>query len=115
VIDNEIFGAAFRVQAGIEVNEENLALKEIHQMASHAGYLSSDFTLEHFRKELATLKLVNRHRRSIWEKRGAKSLEEIAKDEVEKILKNPKREYMDLKALEKVRSIEKKWLERVKG
>jgi trimethylamine--corrinoid protein Co-methyltransferase len=115
VIDNEIFGATFRVQTGIEVNDETLALKEIHQMASHADYLSSDFTLEHFRKELATLKLVNRHRRSIWEKRGAKSLEEIAKDEVEKILKNPKRECMDLKALEKVRSIEKKWLEKVKG
>jgi trimethylamine---corrinoid protein Co-methyltransferase len=115
VIDNEIFGAAFRIQRGIEVNEENLALDQIHEMASQANYLSSDFTLEHFRKELATFKLVNRHRRSVWEKGGSHSLEEMATQEAEKILKNRKPESLHSKALERVRAIEKRWIERLGG
>jgi trimethylamine:corrinoid methyltransferase-like protein len=96
------------------VNDETLALGLIHEMKSQANYLSSDFTLKHFRKELATLNLVNRHRRSGWEKRGAKSLEEVAGEQVEKILKKPPAERKDSKTLEKVRSLEKKWLERVR-
>ena len=114
VIDNEILAAAHRVKRGIAVNDETLALGLIHEMKSQANYLSSDFTLKHFRKELATLNLVNRHRRSGWEKRGAKSLEEVAGEQVEKILKKPPAERKDSKTLEKVRSLEKKWLERVR-
>jgi hypothetical protein len=41
-------------------------------MKSQANYLAP-ILLRHFRKELASLNLVNRHRRSAWEKRGAKS------------------------------------------
>ncbi len=113
VIDNEIFGAAFRVQRGIEVDEETLALEQIHEMESQANYLGSDFTLLHFRKELASLNLVNRSRRSTWEKRGAKSLEEAAEDEVAKRLKKPPVTGLDPVAREKVRAIENKWLERL--
>jgi trimethylamine--corrinoid protein Co-methyltransferase len=114
VIDNEILAAAHRVKRGIAVNDETLALGLIHEMKSQANYLSSDFTLKHFRKELATLNLVNRHRRSGWEKRGAKSLEEVAREQVEKILKKPPAERKNSKTLERVRSLEKKWLERVR-
>ncbi len=113
VIDNEIFGAALRIHQGIEVNEETLALGQIHEMKSQANYLSSDFTLKHFRSELASFKLVNRYRRGVWEKKGAKSLEEAARDEVERIMKQEKRPCIDPHALEKVRSIEKKWLEKL--
>jgi trimethylamine--corrinoid protein Co-methyltransferase len=114
VIDNEIIGAAQRVKRGIEVNEETLAVELIQEMKSQANYLSSDFTLKHFRKELTSFNLVNRHRRSAWEKRGSKSLEEAAREQVEKILQKPQPEPTDRGALEKVRSIEKKWLEKVR-
>jgi trimethylamine--corrinoid protein Co-methyltransferase len=114
VIDNEIIGAAQRVKRGIEVSEETLAVELIQEMKSQANYLSSDFTLKHFRKELASFNLVNRHRRSAWEKRGSQSLEEAAREQVEKILQKPQPEPTDRGALEKVRSIEKKWLEKVR-
>jgi trimethylamine--corrinoid protein Co-methyltransferase len=114
VIDNEIIGAAQRVKRGIEVNEETLALPLIQEMKSRANYLGSDFTLRHFRKELASFSLVNRHRRSAWEKRGGKSLEEAAWEQVEKVLQKPKAEAADPGAMEKVRSIEKKWLEKIR-
>jgi trimethylamine--corrinoid protein Co-methyltransferase len=114
VIDNEIIAAAFRVQRGIEVNEENLAVGLIQEMQSQANYLGSDFTLKHFRKELTSFKLVNRHRRSAWERRGAKFLEEVAREQVEKILRKPLAERNDGKGLEKVRAIEKRWLQRIR-
>lgn len=113
VIDNEIFGAAFRAQRGIEVEEEKLALELIHEMKSEAAYLGSAHTRRHFRSELANPKLLNRHRRSLWEERGAKTLEEAARDEVARILAEPKRETMDPRALERVRAIEKRALERL--
>jgi trimethylamine--corrinoid protein Co-methyltransferase len=113
VIDNDIIASALRVQRGVEVNEVTLALSLIKEMQFQANYLSSDFTLGHFRKELASLSLANRHRRSVWEKRGAKSLEEVAHEEVERILKKPKPECIDPKSLEKILSIEKKWLEKL--
>ena len=114
VIDNEILAAAQRVKQGIEVSEETLALELIQEMKSQANYLSSDFTMKHFRKELASLGLVNRHRRSAWEKRGWKSIEEAAREQVEKILQKGPAERQDGKALEKVRAIEKKWLEKIR-
>jgi len=115
VIDNEILAAAHRVKRGIEVSEETLALDLIQQMQSQAHYLTSDFTLKHYRRELATSNLVNRHRRSAWEKRGAKSLEEAAHAQVEKILKQPAGHRPDGPGLEKVRAIEKKWLRKILG
>jgi len=114
VIDNEIIGAAQRVKRGIEVNDETLAVPLIQEMKSQANYLGSDFTLKHFRKELASFSLVNRHRRSAWEKRGAKSLDEAAREQVEKVLQKPRPEAGDGGAMDKVRSIEKKWLEKVR-
>ena len=114
VIDNEIIAAAFRVQRGIEVNEETLALGLIQDMQSQANYLGSDFTLKHFRKELTSFNLLNRHRRSAWERRGAKFLEEVAREQVEKILRKPLAERTDGKGLEKVRAIEKRWLQRIR-
>jgi len=114
VIDNEIFRAAHRMKRGIEVNDDTLALELIQEMKSHPNYLASDFTLKHFRKELASFDLVNRHRRSAWEKRGGKTLEEAAREQVEKILRKPEAEDPNPKGLEKVRAIEKKWLEKIR-
>jgi trimethylamine---corrinoid protein Co-methyltransferase len=113
VIDNEIMAAVLRVQRGVDVSEETLAVKHIDEMGSYAGYLPSDFTLKHFRQEIASFKLFNRHKRSAWEARGSKSLEEVARDEVAKILQAPAAECIDPGIAEKVRLIEKKWLEKL--
>lgn len=113
VIDNEILAAAQRVKRGIEVDEETMALDLIQKMRSQANYLTSDFTFKHYRRELVSLPLVNRHRRSIWEKRGALSLEEMARQKVEKILQKPLPEREDSLGLEKIRIIEKKWLAKI--
>ncbi len=115
VIDNEIMGAILRAQRGVDVSEQTLAVKHIDEMGSYAGYLPSDFTLKHFRKEIAFFKLLNRHKRSAWEARGSKSLEEVARDEVAKILQGPTVECIDPGIAEKIRGIEKKWLQKLGG
>jgi trimethylamine---corrinoid protein Co-methyltransferase len=115
VIDNEIMAGILRAQRGVDVSENTLAVKHIDEMGSYAGYLPSDFTLKHFRKEIATFKLLNRHKRSAWEARGSKSLEEVARDEVVKILQAPAAECIDPGIAEKVRGIEKKWLQKLGG
>jgi len=115
VIDNEVFCAAQRVKRGIEISDETLALDQIQQMKSRANYLVSDFTVKHFRNELTIFALLNRHRRSVWEREGAKSLEEVARERAEKILSGPKTDPGDGRAMEKIRAIERKWLEKVRG
>lgn len=115
VIDNEIIGSMQRVKSGIEVTAEKLGLDLIKEMKSQANYLASEFTLQHFRQELLSLNLVNRHRRNVWEKRGAKSLEEVAREGVGRILKEPQAEREDKRGLQKIRQIEKKWLEKILG
>ena len=106
---------AQRVKRGIEVSEETLALDLIQEFQSSPNYLGSDLTLKHFRRELTSFTLANRHRRSEWERRGAKSLEEAALERVQTILKEDRPDSGDGKALEKVRAIERKWLEKVGG
>ena len=115
VIDNEIIYGAQRVKRGIEVSDETLALDLIQEFQSSANYLGSDLTLKHFRRELTSFTLANRHRRSEWERRGGKSLEEAALEQVEKILAKPGEDRGDGRAMEKVRAIERKWLEKVGG
>ena len=115
VIDNEIIYGAQRVKRGIEVSDETLALDLIQEFQSSANYLGSDLTLKHFRRELTSFTLANRHRRSEWERRGGKSLEEAALEQVERILAKPGEDRGDGRAMEKVRAIERKWLEKVGG
>ncbi len=113
VIDNEIIYGAQRVKRGIEVSEETMALDLIQEFQSSANYLGSDLTLKLFRRELTSFTLANRHRRSEWEKRGAKSLEEAARERAQKILAHDRPDFGDGKAMEKVRAIERKWLDKV--
>jgi trimethylamine--corrinoid protein Co-methyltransferase len=115
VIDNEIIYGAQRVKRGIAVSEETLALDLIQEFQSSPNYLGSDLTLKHFRRELTSFTLASRHRRSEWERRGAKSLEEAALEQVEKILAKPPEDRGDGRALEKVRAIERKWLDKITG
>ena len=103
------------MKRGIEISDETLALDQIQQMKSRANYLVSDFTVKHFRNELTIFALLNRHRRSVWEREGAKSLEEVARERAEKILSGPKTDPGDGRAMEKIRAIERKWLEKVRG
>lgn len=90
VIDNEICGMILRALKGIKVDESTLALDLIEKVGPGGHFLAQKHTIEHLMEEHFIPKLSNRQSREEWEKAGAKSLWEIAKQEVRKILKEYK-------------------------
>ncbi|MDH5482359.1 MAG: trimethylamine methyltransferase family protein [Candidatus Bathyarchaeota archaeon] len=86
-IDDEIFGMIFRAVKGIDFDEEKLAVDVITKVAQESSnFLQQKHTLQNFQSEYFMPKLVNRVARSRWEKMGSKSMVEIAKEKVRKIL-----------------------------
>jgi trimethylamine--corrinoid protein Co-methyltransferase len=87
VIDDEIFGMIFRAVRGIDFDEEKLAVDVIIKVAKEStNFLQQKHTLQHFRDEYFFPKLANRASRSQWEKTGSKSIVEVAREKVKKIL-----------------------------
>ncbi len=87
VIDNEIFGMIFRALKGIDFDEEKLAVDPIMKVAKESSnFLQHKHTLQHFQNEYFFPTLANRASRFQWEKKGAKSIVEVAREKVKKIL-----------------------------
>ncbi len=50
IIDNEIFGIAKRLRAGLAITDETLDYKELLEGDDEDGYLMSEHTMDHFRE-----------------------------------------------------------------
>jgi trimethylamine--corrinoid protein Co-methyltransferase len=87
VIDDEIFGMIFRAVAGIDFDEEKLAVDTIMKVAKESSdFLQQKHTLQHFQDEYFFPTLANRASRFQWEKKGGKSIVEVAREKIKKIL-----------------------------
>lgn len=87
VIDDELIDIVKRGIEGIQVNDNTLALEEIKRIATTGkNYLALKHTVKNVRKEIFVPKLVDRNRRSIWQRNGAKDIIETAREKVEMIL-----------------------------
>ncbi|MEM1539949.1 MAG: trimethylamine methyltransferase family protein [Candidatus Bathyarchaeia archaeon] len=87
VIDDEIFGMIFRAVKGIAFDEEKLAVDIITKVVNESSnFLQQKHTLKHYREEYFIPKLVDRSSRSQWKKMGSKSIVEVAREKVRKIL-----------------------------
>ena len=113
VIDNEIIGNCQRFASGIKVDEEHLAYDVIKDVVFKGSFLETEHTFEHFKEEVRYASLPNRTNRGRWEENGSKSIEEKAGDFVDDILSKKPDNYLSGKQLEKVESIQKKWMERL--
>ncbi|HXV23671.1 MAG TPA: trimethylamine methyltransferase family protein [Alphaproteobacteria bacterium] len=72
VIDNDVNGAVMRLTRGIEVNEETLSLKVIHEVCTGPGhFLGHAQTLALMNSEYLYPALFNRQTRDDWEAAGA--------------------------------------------
>jgi trimethylamine--corrinoid protein Co-methyltransferase len=93
LIDNEICGMALRAAKGIEVNDETKAVELIEEIGVKGGhYLGKKHTIDHMEKELFFGNLTNRDTREVWQTKGSKRLDEVAKDRVREILETHKPE-----------------------
>lgn len=103
VVDDEIFGMIFRAVRGIDVNEEKLAAEVIGKvMRESSNFLQQQHTMKHFRDEYYFPKLCDRSPRSRWQKMGAKTIVEVAREKVTKILVEHKPEGLDADVTQKL-------------
>jgi trimethylamine--corrinoid protein Co-methyltransferase len=87
VIDDEIFGMIFRAVRGIDFDEEKLGVDTIMKVAEEStSFLQQKHTLQHFHDEYFFPALADRASRFQWEKKGARSIAEVAREKVKKIL-----------------------------
>lgn len=85
MICNEILGFLRATTAGVIVNDETLALGVIEELGPTGDYLSHDHTMRHF-KDAFYSKLIDKNPFSVWQKRGATSMEQRASKLVDEIL-----------------------------
>ena len=96
VIDDEIFGMIFRAAKGIDFDEEKLGTDIIMKVAGESSnFLQQKHTLKHFRSEYFVPSLANRASRFQWEGKGSKSIVEIAREKVRRILAEHKPPSLD--------------------
>jgi trimethylamine--corrinoid protein Co-methyltransferase len=87
VIDNDIAGLALRFGRGVLVDVETLAEKIIEEVGPGGLFLKYKHSREWWRKEHFLPTLLDKKTTDMWKKSGSKDLTTVAKEYVEKILK----------------------------
>lgn len=118
-ISNDICGAIKRVSRGIKVTPETLAADLIGTVGHEKNHLNTPdalrFTKKHLREEQWYPLISNRTSRPEWEKRGSKTIAEVAKEKVKEILATHKIEPLDKKMESAMRNIIKERARKAKG
>ncbi|MCZ7551775.1 MAG: trimethylamine methyltransferase family protein [Anaerolineales bacterium] len=82
---NDYLGFLRAATAGVKVNSETLALDVIEEMGPTGNYLGHEHTLRHYKEPFYSA-LADKNPYSVWEKRGATSMEERAARLVDRLL-----------------------------
>jgi trimethylamine---corrinoid protein Co-methyltransferase len=85
VLDNDIARMVKHTVQGIPVNDETLAVDDIHAVGPFGDFMSLDSTLKHMR-ELSQPRFMDRRVREDWEAMGAKDAYSAAKEAAKQIL-----------------------------
>lgn len=88
VIDNDIVKMAKRVIKGIEVTDETMAVDIIKQAHELKDFLHQKHTIKYMRDQQSRPRLMDRTTRGTWETMGKKNLNQRAREETARILKN---------------------------
>jgi len=87
VIDDDIAGSTLRFAKGIHVDVDTLAEEVIREAGPGGLFLKHKHTREWWRKEHYIPRLFDKRTYDMWRKLGSKDLNTIARENVEKILK----------------------------
>jgi trimethylamine--corrinoid protein Co-methyltransferase len=85
VICDELIAYTKHFMRGLEINEDTLALDLIEQIGPDGDYLSTEHTLKHYREDWYP-KLFDRNNYDTWQRKGAKTLRQRAREKALKIL-----------------------------
>lgn len=86
IIDDEMCGMVKRIQRGIEVNPDTLALDVIKAVGPGGHFLDKDHTFDHFRTEFYQPRLSNRDDYVTWRTNGSYQCMQTAHKKVKEIL-----------------------------
>lgn len=118
-ISNDICGAIKRISRGIRVTPETLAAELIGTVGYEKNHLNTPealrFTKKHLREEQWYPLISNRTSRPEWEKRGSKTIAEVAREKVKEILATHTIEPLDKKMESAMRNIIKERVKKTKG
>ena len=95
VFVNEAWGALKRIARGFAIDENALALDVIKEVGHGGSFLSSNHTLQNFRKEIWVPHLMERRAWAQWEKDGKKDTEQRAREKAKEILASHQPERLD--------------------
>jgi len=90
VIDDEIVGMTKRILRGFEINDDTLGLEALARVGPGGNFLTDKHTLKYFKTEYYRPHIFNRGTREIWQSKGAKDLNENAREKAKTILKEHK-------------------------
>jgi len=113
VIDNEIIGSCLRFSDRFTVDEEHLAFDLIKEVAFKGSFLETSHTLERFQEEVRYSDLPNHVNRNSWGKSGSMSIEEKAEKFVKKVLSKDPDIYLSGSQIQKLDTIQLKWMKRM--
>ena len=88
VMDNEMFKMIKKAIGGIEISDEKMALKVIHEVGPGGQFIDHEHTYHNFRSEQSQGRLINRQNRAGWLNSGGQSMTDRAYEEANKILQN---------------------------
>ena len=86
LMDAEFVRMFKRVEKGITVNKDTLALEVAKAVGPAGNYLNQKHTLKYARSEISTVTLIDRKSWSAWEKEGRPDIAERANREAKRIL-----------------------------
>ncbi len=84
---DEAIGLVRRIARGMAVDREHLAAEAIARVGPGGNYIADEHTVAYFRSEHWVPGILNRKRFEEWEKEGARSLGEVARDKARRILR----------------------------
>jgi trimethylamine--corrinoid protein Co-methyltransferase len=112
VLDDEVCGAALRMGRGIEVNETTLAMEVIRKVGFSGNYITEKHTLQNYRKEHFLPQLLVREPYEAWEKAGAPSALDNARQKARQLLADHKPVELDPAIEKELDAYRKRVLER---
>ena len=105
IIDNEFAKMIKQVCMGIPVNDETLAVDEIHEVGPAGEFLTRDNTAMLFKELRSIPKFIDRNPRSSWEEAGCPDILKRAEEEARYILDNYKPDPLPETTREEIRTI----------
>lgn len=90
VLDDEICGAALRIARGIEVNDQTMAMDVIRKVGFSGNYITEKHTMQNYRQEHFLPQLLVREPYEAWQKAGAKSAIDHARQKTLQLLADHK-------------------------